>query len=134
MLVDDNDIDNFLHRRIVESTHMADHIIIKNSGKSALEYFKENFHEMDKLPDLLFLDIDMPVVDGLAFLFEFDEYPESVKEKCHIFILSSSASAYDRERLINNNNVEDYLVKPLTVEALAAIEERFFRNCPGTAH
>ena len=118
MLVDDNEIDNFLHKRIIESTDIAETIIVKNSGKSALEYFKEHLHEVNKLPHLLFLDIDMPLVDGFAFLDKFDKYPDFVKEKCHIVVLSSSGSNHDREKFTMNKNVKEFLVKPLTLEAL----------------
>lgn len=131
MLVDDNDVDNFLHRRVIESTNIPANIIIKNSGRSALEYFKDHLHDLEKLPDLLFLDIDMPIVDGLAFLFEFEEFPMSIKQKCHVIILSSSGSKYDKDRMMNNNNVDDYIVKPLTTEDLYQIEQRLFGNVAG---
>jgi CheY-like chemotaxis protein len=73
MLVDDNDTDNFISRRIIEITKFASSVEIKNSGKSALEYLDENKEIPEKLPDYIFLDINMPIVDGFVFLYEFEK-------------------------------------------------------------
>ena len=71
MLVDDNDTDNFISKRIIEITKFAKEVEIKNSGKSALEYLEQNKDNEDKLPNIIFLDINMPIVDGFVFLYEF---------------------------------------------------------------
>ena len=68
MLVDDNDTDNFISKRIIEITEFAKTVEIKNSGKSALEYLEEHKNDPDKLPNIIFLDINMPIVDGFVFL------------------------------------------------------------------
>ena len=64
MLVDDNDTDNFISKRIIEITQFSDNVIVKNSGKSALDYLAENIETPDAIPDIIFLDINMPIVDG----------------------------------------------------------------------
>jgi CheY-like chemotaxis protein len=74
MLVDDNDTDNFISRRIIEITKFAGDVVIKNSGKSALEYLEDHKTTHTKLPDLIFLDINMPIVDGFVFLYEFEKF------------------------------------------------------------
>ena len=68
MLVDDNDTDNFINKRVIELTGFANDIIVKNSGKSALEYLENEKDNLEKLPDLIFLDINMPMLDGWEFL------------------------------------------------------------------
>jgi len=68
MLVDDNDTDNFISKRIIEITNFASEVEIKNSGKAALDYLKNHKNNLDKLPDLIFLDINMPIVDGFVLL------------------------------------------------------------------
>ena len=90
LLVDDNDTDNFISKRIIEITKFAERVIVKNSGKSALEYLESVQNEGAELPDVIFLDINMPIVDGFVFLFEFEMFAETVKNKCKIIILSSS--------------------------------------------
>ncbi len=122
MLVDDNDTDNFISRRIIEITEFAKKVIIKNSGKSALEYLDENKDNLENLPDLIFLDINMPIVDGFVFLYEFEKYSEIVKDKCRVIILSSSDNKRDIDKIVNNDYVIKFITKPLTERTLAEIK------------
>ena len=68
MLVDDNDTDNFISKRIIEITKFAKRVEVKNSGKSALDYLKENQTNAENLPNIIFLDINMPIVDGFVVI------------------------------------------------------------------
>jgi CheY-like chemotaxis protein len=124
MLVDDNDTDNFISRRIIELTKFAPKIEVKNSGKSALEYLENAKNNPALLPDLIFLDINMPIVDGFSFLFEFSRFPDNVKEKCKIVVLSSSDNKRDIERIISEKYVITFITKPLTDEALKKVREK----------
>ncbi|WP_044241045.1 response regulator [Flexithrix dorotheae] len=119
MLVDDNDTDNFINNRIIELTSFAIRIEIKNSGKSALEYLENAKDDPENLPDLIFLDINMPIVDGFVFLYEFEKFPDSIKKKCKIAILSSSDNKRDIDKIVDNDYVIKFITKPLTEEALA---------------
>lgn len=123
MLVDDNDTDNFINKRIIELTNFASNIEIKNSGKSALEYLEQNKNDDDKLPNLIFLDINMPIVDGFVFLYEFENFPKNVKEKCKVVILSSSDNKRDIDKIVNNNYVIKFITKPLTEEELERVKK-----------
>ncbi|WP_448529557.1 response regulator [Raineya sp.] len=122
MLVDDNDTDNFISRRIIELSKFAKRVEVKNSGKSALQYLEENQNNPENLPDLIFLDINMPIVDGFVFLFEFEMFPESVKNKCKIAILSSSDNKRDIEKIVDNDYVIKFITKPLSNEALEEVK------------
>jgi response regulator RpfG family c-di-GMP phosphodiesterase len=118
MLVDDNDTDNFISRRIIEITKFAGDVIIKNSGKSALEYLEENKKSPTTLPELIFLDINMPIVDGFVFLYEFEKFEDGLKDKCKVIILSSSDNKRDIDKIVNNDHVIKFITKPLTENAL----------------
>jgi CheY-like chemotaxis protein len=122
MLVDDNDTDNFISRRIIEITNFAQEVIIKNSGKGALEYLEQNRDDADKLPDIIILDINMPIVDGFVFLYEFEKFSSFVKNKCKVIILSSSDNKRDIDKIVNNENVIKFITKPLTENALDEIK------------
>lgn len=128
MLVDDNDTDNFINKRIIELTGFAYRIEIKNSGKSALEYLESVKSDPENLPDLIFLDINMPIVDGFVFLYEFEKFAQNIKDKCKIVILSSSDNQRDIDNIINNKLVVKFITKPLSEEALhevtALLEQR----------
>ncbi len=114
MLVDDNETDNFISKRIIEITDFAQEVIIKSSGKSALEYIGAHRNNPDKLPHLIFLDINMPIVDGFVFLYEFEKFADVVKDKCRVIILSSSDNKRDIDKIVNNDHVIKFVTKPLT--------------------
>lgn len=124
MLVDDNDTDNFIHKRVIELTGFANTILVKNSGKSALEYLTTNKGNIDLLPDLIFLDINMPIVDGFVFLYEYENFPEALKRKCRIVILSSSDNKKDIDRIVDNEFVINFVTKPLSEEALEDLKKK----------
>lgn len=122
MLVDDNDTDNFISKRIIEITKFAKRVEVKSSGKSALDYLKDNQSESENLPNIIFLDINMPIVDGFVFLYEFEKFNELVKNKCKVIILSSSDNKRDIDKIVNNNHVIKFITKPLTEVALEEIK------------
>lgn len=123
MLVDDNDTDNFISRRIIEITKFAKNVEVKNSGKSALEYLEREQGNPARLPDIIFLDINMPIVDGFVFLFEFEMFPDEVKNKCKVVILSSSDNKRDIEKIVDNEHVIKFITKPLSEQALSDIKK-----------
>lgn len=122
MLVDDNDTDNFISKRIIEITKFANRVEVKNSGKSALDYLRENQDKVEELPNLIFLDINMPIVDGFVFLYEFEKFNDSIKDKCKVIILSSSDNKRDIDKIVNNNHVIKFITKPLTETALEEVK------------
>ena len=126
MLVDDNDTDNFISKRIIEITEFADRVVVKNSGKSALDYLEENKGDMVNVPDLIFLDINMPIVDGFVFLYEFEKFSDLLKDKCKVVILSSSDNKRDIDKIVNNDHVIKFITKPLTENALEELREPSF--------
>jgi len=121
MLVDDNDTDNFISKRIIEITNFATDVIVKSSGKSALDYIHEQKDQIDGLPEIIFLDINMPIVDGFVFLYEFEKFSAEVKNKCKVIILSSSDNKRDIDKIVNNDYVIKFITKPLTEAALEEI-------------
>jgi CheY-like chemotaxis protein len=122
MLVDDNDTDNFISKRIIEITKFAKEVEIKNSGKSALEYLEKHKENPERLPSLIFLDINMPIVDGFVFLYEFEKFSDIVRDKCKVIILSSSDNKRDIDKIVNNDHVIKFITKPLTESALSDIK------------
>ncbi len=126
MLVDDNDTDNFISRRIIEITKFAEDVIVKNSGKGALDYLKKNEEAASELPDIIFLDINMPIVDGFVFLYEYEKFGNLVKDKCRVIILSSSDNKRDIDKIVNNDYVIKFVTKPLTEKTLEEIQHLEF--------
>lgn len=122
MLVDDNETDNFISKRIIEISQFSKRVEVKNSGKAALDYLRENEKNPENIPSLIFLDINMPIVDGFVFLYEFEKFNELVRNKCKVIILSSSDNKRDIDKIINNNHVIKFITKPLTEVSLEEIK------------
>lgn len=120
LLVDDDENSNFINDWVIRQS-FAENIITKQSAVSALEFLKSQSKFPENLPDFIFLDIRMPVMDGFGFLQEFNNLPLPVKEKCKIVVLSSSFNKNDYNKVMKNKYVYKYLKKPLSVEALTDI-------------
>jgi len=121
MLVDDNDTDNFISKRIIEITNFAEEVIVKSSGKSALDYLGDHNEDVGRLPEIIFLDINMPIVDGFVFLYEFEKFNNVIKDNCKVIILSSSDNKRDIDKIVNNDYVIKFITKPLTETSLSEV-------------
>jgi len=122
MLVDDNDTDNFISKRIIEITGFSKRVEVKNSGRLALDYLKANQNNPEELPNIIFLDINMPIVDGFVFLYEFEKFNDLIRNKCKVIILSSSDNKRDIDKIVNNDYVIKFITKPLTETSLEEIK------------
>lgn len=123
MLVDDNEIDNLINQKMIEASSISEHIFIHSGAKSAIEFLK-NVEKLAKgpvslyLPELIFLDIDMPLMDGFQFLDEFEKLSETIKDHCKVIMLTSSLNPQDMNKAKKNKYVMKYLNKPLTQDNL----------------
>ena len=123
MLVDDNDTYNFINRRILEQKRFAKNIEVQSSGIGALSYLEEHLGSPNKLPDIIFLDIKMPLLNGHEFLFKLEQISETVtQDKCKVVMLSSSGNEEDINQAKGYSSVIDFIQKPLTSEALDTLK------------
>jgi CheY-like chemotaxis protein len=127
MLIDDNEMDNFINQKIIEATSFAGNIYTNTNGLSALEFLnnlyvkKETLAEM--LPDVIFVDLNMPLINGFQFIEKFYEMPNEFSGTCRIVILTSSLNDNDKE-IANKLNPEiTFLNKPLTEESLLSVSQ-----------
>ncbi|MCJ8208207.1 response regulator [Mucilaginibacter sp. RS28] len=114
LLIDDNYIDNFVTRRILESGNFAEEIIVNQSATDAINALKDG----SLRPDVIFLDLRMPLMNGFDFLNEFDKIDMPGKENVKIFMLSSSLDPTDVRRSSENKYITQFLHKPLTHKTL----------------
>jgi CheY-like chemotaxis protein len=113
-LIDDDKIYQFTARKILESTGLAKTILSFYNGSEAIGYFREkSIKEQDQLPDVIFLDINMPVMNGWQFLEEYHKLLVNLKKSITIYVVSSSVDDCDIQRSKQFSSVTDYIVKPI---------------------
>lgn len=117
-LVDDDDVFVFLTTRMLEKYKLVDLIKIFDNGYDALVFIKENLGNIEALPDIILLDLSMPIMDGWQFLDEYVKINPKIGKKITIFICSSSISPDDVSRAKAINAVSDFIIKPMTKEKL----------------
>lgn len=121
LLIDDSDIDLFIQRRFLEVYDFSNQLVSYKSATEALNWLRNiNGHEP---PELIFLDLNMPEVDGFEFLKSFDLLPEKVRSKTRIVVLTSSNSSQDRDMAFANKNVIQFITKPLKQSDIELLHE-----------
>src|SRR6056297_509757 len=125
-IIDDDKIYVNLVKKIIEIKKLSENLLIFKNGMEALDHFKlilENATE-DVLPDIIFLDINMPVMDGWEFLNEFIKIKNNFDKKITLYVVSSSIDPRDLERAKSFNLVTDYLIKPIELKKFEKIFDR----------
>jgi CheY-like chemotaxis protein len=113
LLIDDNYIDNFVTRKIIEGSNFAESIVVVRSATEAINSLRDGLVK----PDVIFLDVRMPLMSGFEFLDEYDKIGID-KENIKIFMLSSSLDPLDLRKSTDNKYITQFIHKPLTQKAL----------------
>lgn len=125
MLLDDNELDNFINQKIIETSHFSKKIYTSTSGKSALE-FLNNLLLLDKdgesiFPQVIFIDINMPIMDGMQFISSLNKITDPKLKACKLVILTSSMFEEDRYKAKQLREDIGFFKKPLTTAQLDQI-------------
>jgi CheY-like chemotaxis protein len=126
MLIDDSKDDNFIHQRVIKRSGLVKTIITKYSALEALQYLEQKHTHQDEHPDLIFLDVNMPGMNGWEFLVEYGELDKELQGKALICMLTTSENPDDKERLMHFNLISEFMTKPLTIEMLQMIINKYF--------
>jgi two-component system chemotaxis response regulator CheY len=121
LIVDDDFVYRYAASKTIRATGLAGKIEECSNGIEALNYLKENICNSENLPDIIFLDINMPAMDGWEFLSEFNAMVSRISKTILIYIVSSSLDKSDLSRSKEINMVTDFLVKPVFKETFSKI-------------
>lgn len=125
LLIDDNDIDNFINERMVKGCGFSDVVYVNTSTRSAIEFLRNlavnPAFTADVFPTVIFLDINMPILDGFQFLSEIEKMDFDFVRKLRVVMLTSSINPADQEKAMKSKLVTAFLHKPLTEEALKGL-------------
>ena len=131
LLVDDNESDNFIHARVLEKSGVTNHIEIAVNGKDALDFLTStgkcgHAENQYSQPDLIFLDINMPIMDGWEFLAEYQKLDEGQKGKIVFIMLTTSLNPTDKTKAEKMLESGCFQYKPLTPQMINDILQLHF--------
>jgi CheY-like chemotaxis protein len=118
LLIDDNELDNFINEKMLEASSFAGKIYICTNGKSALEFLNNIMvsggPESGTYPDVMFVDLDMPIIDGFTFIESFIKIKNKGLENCKVVILTSSINIEDKTKAEKIDDKIIFVNKPLS--------------------
>jgi CheY-like chemotaxis protein len=120
-IIDDDPIFVFGAKKIMQFAHFCNSFMVYHNGEEAINGLKSIILAKEKLPDIILLDLNMPIMDGWQFLDEFTQIP--AEHEITIYIVTSSIDPEDINRAKSYNRVTNYLVKPISIEGLRKILE-----------
>ncbi len=123
LLLDDNSITNYIHRKFISESPYNTEIVSFEMGKEALEYLNNNERAF---PELIFVDINMPTMSAWEFFTNYRLVERAEKENTICIILTTSLSSKDTEIVKDFEEVNDIMLKPLNLDALKQVFAKFF--------
>lgn len=118
LLIDDDDIFNFLHMEVIKQVEDSPEITMYNSSVEALEYLKDLIHKKIQLPDYIFVDIRMPEMSGFELLDELMKFPEELFKNSSIYFVTSSLDQRDKVKSLDYPIIKGFKEKTITTELL----------------
>lgn len=121
-IIDDDPIFVFGMKKIIKLADFSQSLMIFKNGQEALVNLKPIMVSGENIPEVILLDLNMPIMDGWQFLDEFVKI--ECPKKIYIYIVSSSIDPADQQRMKSYENISNFIVKPITVEALKNISSQ----------
>lgn len=122
MIIDDNNIDLYVCSRMINKNNFGKKVLQYSVATEALKFLQDNQDNFSELPQVIFVDLYMPMMSGFEFMEQYEKLSPALKEHCKVYILSSSIDNEDLERAGMDKNVVSFQVKPITLEFLDHIE------------
>ena len=127
-IVDDDEIYQYTITKTLDTHNLSRKVLMFSDGEEALDFMIANVANIKDLPDVIFLDINMPIMDGFQFMEEYVKIAPKVGKKITIYMVSSSVDPVDIERAKTISEISDYIIKPINSEELAGIVNSLENN------
>lgn len=122
MIIDDNVIDLYIASRMITKNNFGKKVHTYSKAQDALDFLRENQNNEEVLPQIIFVDIYMPIMSGFEFLTSYNELPEKLKSHCDVYVISSTIDDHDIIRASTDVNIIAFQVKPITKDFLDQIK------------
>lgn len=120
-IIDDDPIFIYGTKRIMKEVNFAENIVVYNNGQEAVDGLKTIINDGGLLPEVIFLDLNMPIMNGWEFLDEYKNCRHDISKKTIVYIISSSVDPRDLERVKDYNQIDTYILKPITPDDLGKV-------------
>jgi CheY-like chemotaxis protein len=127
LLVDDDVINNFINDRLIRKAEIANDLHISTNGQEAITHLKTRLEKQESCHELIFLDINMPVMDGFEFVDAFKKLNFSNQDQVVIVMLTTSSNPKDLEK-VKALGIGGYINKPLTQEQIKDVISKNFKS------
>lgn len=118
-IIDDDQIYVYGMKKIISMHNLCTNLLVFNNGEEAIKYIRPIISHNDQLPDVILLDINMPLMDGWGFLDEFIKIKPLINKKITIYMVTSSITPEDINRAKTYEELSNYFVKPISLEELS---------------
>ncbi|NJB70036.1 CheY-like chemotaxis protein [Saonia flava] len=126
LLIDDDKATNFVHKIVIKKADCIENVVVAENGQEALEYLHTTQNVSPPEPNIIFLDINMPVMNGWEFLEEYEKLNTNEQGDIILIMLTTSLNPDDLKKANGFSSISGYRNKPLTVEMIDEICEEFF--------
>lgn len=127
MLIDDDEATNFLNAHIIKKQEITEQLLIAHNGVNALNVLKSYQQKSERTPELIFLDINMPVMNGFEFLEALDELYPDYRQSGLIVMLTTSLNPDDIKR-VSALGITEFITKPLSKRKLNSLIDKHFTD------
>lgn len=117
-VIDDDKIYRFTIERYLKVHQLSEQIIEFSDAEDALNFLESNVDNPNLLPDIIFLDVNMPIIDGWKFMLKYQEFCSKPCKNIRIYMFSSSIDSRDQERAKDFPEISDFIVKPISEQKL----------------
>jgi CheY-like chemotaxis protein len=128
MIIDDDPVDRYILRKTLKKEKIASEFVEASNGAEALLMLTQYGSQKKEIPELIFLDVNMPVLNGLEFLDVLEQLSREYKSRCRIAVISSHQNEGDKKKILSYESVVGYFEKPLKNEAILELKKRFRLN------